>query len=98
MLNNTINTFELNKLLFLYAQGKDATLDFLQFPYKIVDNYVIVDNSEIGNLQYKLSTFEIEKSVQDSKIWILFTKKILKIHPIIFIHLFFQHGQVLDIK
>ncbi len=74
VLNNTINTFELNKLLFLYAQGKDATLDFLQFPYKIVDNYVIVDNSEIGNLQYKLSTFEIEKSVQDSKIWILFTK------------------------
>lgn len=74
VLNNTINTFELNKLLFLYTQGKDATLDFLQFPYKIVDNYVIVDNSQISDLQYKLSTFETDKIVQDSKIWILFTK------------------------
>ncbi len=74
VLKNTINTFELNELLFLYAYGKDATLNFIQFPYQIVDNYIIVDNSKISDLQRKLSTFEIEETTQESKIWILFTK------------------------
>jgi LCP family protein required for cell wall assembly len=73
-LSDTINSFEIQDLLFLYNQVKDAQMEFISFPYLIKDSYVVVDESKIPQIQYKLKTFETYSDQSNDKPKILITK------------------------
>ncbi|MGY4686639.1 LCP family protein [Petrotoga sp. DB-2] len=73
-LSDTINSFEIKDLLFLYNQVKNAQMEFISFPYLIKDSYVVVDESKISQIQYKLKTFETYSDQSNDKSKILITK------------------------
>jgi len=72
VLKNTINTFSFLDILKLYSSAKSASIEFIEFPYKLKDNYAIVDKSQLLKTQYYLKTFK-KQEVKVQK-WILFTK------------------------
>ncbi|KUK81660.1 MULTISPECIES: LCP family protein [Petrotoga] len=73
-LSNTINSFEIKDLLFLYNQVKDAQMEFISFPYLIKDSYVVVDETKIPQIQYKLKTFKTYSNQNNDKSKIIITK------------------------
>ncbi|PNR97290.1 LCP family protein [Petrotoga olearia] len=73
-LSNTINSFEIKDLLFLYNHVKNAQIEFISFPYLIKDSYVVVDETKIPQIQYKLKTFETYSNQNNDKSKIIITK------------------------
>jgi len=73
-LSNTINSFEIKDLLFLYNEVKNAQMEFISFPYLVRDSYVVVDETKMPQIQYKLKTFETYSDQTNDKSKILITK------------------------
>ncbi|HBT51199.1 MAG TPA: hypothetical protein DEA49_03700 [Petrotoga sp.] len=73
-LSNTINSFEIKDLLFLYNQVKNAQMEFISFPYLIKDSYVVIDETKIPQIQHKLKTFETYSNQNNDKSKIIITK------------------------
>lgn len=73
-MSETINSFEITNLIYLYGYMRNAQIEFLSFPYIIQDSYVIVDQNKILNIQNTLKTFEKLDSKDTNKFRILITK------------------------
>ncbi|BBE31643.1 hypothetical protein OSSY52_17840 [Tepiditoga spiralis] len=72
VLKNTINTFSFPDILKLYSSSKSANIEFIEFPYKLKDNYAVVDNSQLLKTQYYLKNFKKQENKLQK--WIIFTK------------------------
>lgn len=73
-MSETINSFEITNLIYLYGYMRNAQIEFLSFPYIIQDSYVIVDQNKILNIQNTLKTFEKSDSRDRNTFRILITK------------------------
>ncbi|KAF2956043.1 LCP family protein [Marinitoga sp. 38H-ov] len=70
VLDNTVNSFNYNKLFSLFLVAKNANISFLSLPIEVVGDYVKVDSKKIKYMNDYLINFEEPKNQE--KIWITF--------------------------